>query len=267
MYYCSVNGQPVDVISIGDRGLAYGDGIFTTAKIASGKIELLTEHLNRLETSCHRLKLTAPDLSALQTQLSIIAKDYELAVLKIMITAGQGGRGYSRKGVLQSNVIISVHQCPSHYINWQERGIMLGDSAVRLGINPMFAGIKHLNRLEQVLIRNELDQKGEDDVVVCNINGDIIEASSANIFWLSNNILFTPDLSDSGVQGLMRDLILKQNPNTQITKAPLSVLTKAESIFICNTVMGIIAVKNYNGRELNIAKVNNIQHKIKELSL
>lgn len=267
MLYCSVNGHPVDVISISDRALAYGDGVFTTAKITFGKIELLNEHINRLVYSCEKLQLATPDVVALKTQLINLSKDYDLAVIKVLITAGQGGRGYSRYGATFPNIIISIHSYPLHYKNWQEEGITLTESTIKLGINPMLAGLKHLNRLEQVFIRNELDTKGEDDVVVTNINDHIIETSSANIFWCSKNVFYTPDLSDSGVKGLMRDLILKLNPHTQIVKAPLSVLIKAESIFICNSVMGIVAVKNYNGRELNTANINKLQNKIKELSL
>lgn len=252
MLFCSVNGQETDKVAVNDRGFAYGDGIFTTAKIHLGEIQLLSQHINRLVSGCSALNINFSNSNELIEQLKAIAKQFSEAVLKVMISAGSGGRGYSRIGTTEPTVVISVSSFPAHYHQWQQTGINLGISELKLGINPMLNGMKHLNRLEQVFIRQELDQRAEDDILVSNINGHIIETSSSNIFWRKENQLFTPKIENSGVSGLMREALLMQYPNTLVDDFSLSELSQAQSIFICNCVMGVVPIKMFNGKLLTI---------------
>jgi 4-amino-4-deoxychorismate lyase len=256
MYFQSVNGKQVNQISINDRGLAYGDGIFTTAKINQGQVELIHLHIKRLQTGCCLFKIKDIDFIALQNDLIECCKSYKLAVVKVVITSGEGGRGYSRVGVSRPNIIIKISEFPSKYFQWQTSGISLADSSIKLGINPMFAGVKHLNRLEQVLIRNELDQTNYDDLLVFNIFDDIIETTCANVFWFKEGELYTPEIKDSGVSGIQRSEIIRKHPETKIIKACASTIKKAESLFITNSIMEIVPIINYAGRELNIEQVH-----------
>ena len=261
MQYCSVNGQQQTDIEVTDRGLAYGDGLFTTAKIVDGQIVLLDKHIERLTLGCQQLKLTAPVMANLTEQLQSVAKAYPLAVLKVMITAGSGGRGYSRIGLSESatNVIIMVSDFPSHYSALAQQGINLGDSKQQLSSSPMLAGLKHLNRLEQVLLKAELDDRIEDDLIVTNCQGYVIEAISANLFYWLDGQLCTPDLSSSGVNGIIRQAILAKYPQTKVCQTKLSELKQAQGMFICNSLMGIIPVKTYNNRILAMDDVQRLQ--------
>lgn len=243
MLYCSINGQQTTSLSVTDRGFAYGDGLFTTAKIAAGKIALLPEHINRLRTGSEQLALMGIDFNSLTAELEQLAQHYELAVLKVVISAGSGGRGYSRIGAEQPTVVISIFDFPQHYITWQKQGISLGVSEQRLGLNPMLSGLKHLNRLEQVLLRAELDQTKFDDLVVLNIKNEVVETTCANLFWFNAGTLYTTQIDDAGVAGLMRASILAKYPQTVIKKADLAELLTAQEIFICNSVMGIVPVQ------------------------
>ena len=108
MYYCSVNGEQDQALSINNRGLAYGDGIFTTAKVINGKVQLLSAHIERLVDSCNKLSIALPDMDKIAAELIGVAKQFPLSVAKVIITAGNGGRGYSRQGCLESTVIISL---------------------------------------------------------------------------------------------------------------------------------------------------------------
>jgi len=259
MHYHSINGKINNEISIADRAFNYGDGIFTTAKISHGQIEYLAQHIARLSTSCDVFSINFSQKEDLILEITNQAKLYEQGVIKIVITAGQGGRGYSRKGVGKSNIVISIHDVPPHYEGWQEEGINLGIATHQLGLNPMLKGVKHLNRLEQVLIRAELDQQSKDDLVVTNINNQIIEASAANIFWFKDEQLFTPNLDESGVFGIIRQQVIDSTSDINIVKADIKVLEEATAIFICNCVMGIIPVKTYKNRGLMLKPVKNIQ--------
>lgn len=252
MKFCLVNGIEQNQIHIENRGLAYGDGLFTTAKIINGKIQYLSSHVQRLVLGCEKLVLFAPNKVELTEQLIQVAKPYKLAVLKVIITASNGGRGYARSIDPKSDIIIMVHDYPKHYEALAIKGITLGNSKQQIGINPMLSGLKHLNRLEQVLLRQELVNTKEDDLVVTNINDEVIEATSANLFFWLNDKLCTPDVTNSGVNGLMRQTILQQYPDTLIKKVTLAELANSPAMFICNSVMGIMPVKNYNGQHLSI---------------
>lgn len=255
MFYCSVNGQNKNELAINDRGLSYGDGVFTTAKVVNGKICQLNAHMQRLKVSCEKLKLAVPDINAIEQELTTAARQYAQAVAKVIITAGQGGRGYSRQGIANNNVIISFSSFPQHYLDWQQDGITMGISEYQLGINSHLAGIKHLNRLEQVLIRHELDARAEDDILVTNCNGIVVEGSSANVFWLKNNVWYTPKLVDSGVKGLKRQQILSKLAHLyqfEERQATLDELDDIQAMIITNCVMDVIPVHTFNNISLSI---------------
>ncbi|WP_114325488.1 aminodeoxychorismate lyase [Candidatus Colwellia aromaticivorans] len=267
MKFCLVNGVEHNQIDIENRGLAYGDGLFTTAKIIDGKIQYLSSHVQRLRLGCKQLALFAPNKVELTEQLSQVAKQYDLAVLKIIITASSGGRGYARSTDPNSDVIIMVHDYPKHYDELAIEGITLGDSNQHIGINPMLSGLKHLNRLEQVLLRQELVNTKEDDLVVTNVNNEVIEATSANLFFWLNGRLCTPDITNSGVNGIMRQTILQKYPDTLIKTVTLAELASSPAMFICNCVMGVMPVKNYNGQHLSIMLSQRVRNAVNQKAI
>jgi 4-amino-4-deoxychorismate lyase len=245
-----INGQHQGGLSVDDRGLAYGDGHFTTAKVVRGQIQYWPLHLERLKAASKQIKIAEVDWHALEAKAVELTQGCELGVIKIVLTAGSGGRGYSRQGCSASTVICSLHQYPAHYESWQQSGVKLGDSPIKLGLNPMLAGIKHLNRLEQVLIKADLEQQqladnSLDEVVVCDLHGHIIECNSANIFWYADEQWHTPDLSSSGVNGIMRQLICSHLKNVKQLQATPGDLLAADAVFICNSLLGIAPVISY----------------------
>ncbi len=254
MHYCSVNGRQQDNVAINDRALAYGDGIFTTAKICDGKIEFLSEHLTRLIEGSKYLGFSF-DKKKLVEEITSLATNYQSAVLKIIVSAGAGGRGYSRKGVSSSQTFVTVHDIPSHYPQWSQQGIHLANSSLALGLNPLLKGLKHLNRLEQVLIRAELDNSDCDDLLVADLNGNIIETSCANVFWFKGSKLYTPEISHAGVLGIYRKLILSFDKTIELVNVKPSSLVDCNAMFICNSVMGIVPIQTYHQQTLEIATI------------
>lgn len=267
MKFCLVNGVQQNQIDIENRGLAYGDGLFTTAKILDGKVQYLSSHVQRLLVGCGKLALCVPNEIELTEQLSQVAKQYNLAVLKVIITAGSGGRGYARSTVPTNEFIIMVHDYPMHYDELAIEGITLGNSKQKMGISPMLSGLKHLNRLEQVLLRQELSNTKEDDLVVTNINNEVIEATSANLFFWLDGKLCTPDVTSSGVNGIMRQTILQKYPDTLIKKVTFAELASSPAIFICNCVMGVMPVKHYNGQPLSITLPQHLRNTINQQAI
>jgi 4-amino-4-deoxychorismate lyase len=143
---------------------------------------------------------------------------------------------------------VSQHEFPDHYQKWQEQGISVAVSPVLLAKQPLLAGIKHLNRLEQVLIKQQLQQTSFDDVIVCDNEQHIIETSAANLFWRKGSDWYTPDLTGSGVDGVMRNQLLRyfathNNPAT-IIQTGLRAILAADEVFICNSLMKVVPVLN-----------------------
>ncbi|MEP1446946.1 MAG: aminodeoxychorismate lyase [Paraglaciecola sp.] len=241
-----VNGQQQQHITIADRGVQYGDGCFTTMAFRNSQIEFFDAHIERLKFSCKTLNIQFDKWTELTTCIFSSLRGVSDCVIKVMITRGTGGRGYSPEGASDPNYIVSQHSIPNNYAVWQNKGIKLTVSPIQLAKQPLLAGIKHLNRLEQVFIKQALLETKFDDAVVCDTQQKIIETSVANLFWYKNNHWFTPDLSKSGVQGVMRNQVLaemcQQGLKCHIVNHDLSELFDAQELFVCNSLMTIVPV-------------------------
>jgi 4-amino-4-deoxychorismate lyase len=243
-----VNGQKQQDIQIADRGFQYGDGCFTTMAFRNNRLEFFDAHINRLKLACNTLYIDFDKWSELESCIVNSLKAASDCVVKVMISRGVGGRGYSPKGAENPSFIITHLTIPAHYIFWQTKGIKLTISPIRLACQPLLAGIKHLNRLEQVLVKQALAQTGYDDAVVCDTQQKIIETSVGNLFWYKDNVWYTADLSESGVEGVMRNQILavmqQQGLECRVVKQDVSALFGAQQLFICNSLMVLVPVLN-----------------------
>ncbi len=258
-----INGLRDTQLNAADRGLAYGDGSFTTARVVRGKVQLQQAHIARLLLACQRLSITFPDTALLQSEIEMLAREIDQGVLKVMITRGLGGRGYSSVDCNNMTRIISAAQWPIQYTRWQQEGIRLGESQIPLGITPLLAGIKHLNRLEQVLIRRQLDQHNVahppkaalDDLLVCDGAGYLVECCAANLFWRKDNTLFTPKLDQAGVSGVMREHIMancdRLGWHCELVRETVQTLINADEIFICNALLPVVPVRFFRDRHFS----------------
>jgi 4-amino-4-deoxychorismate lyase len=241
-----VNGQAQQHIAIADRAVQYGDGCFTTIAFINGYLEFFDAHIQRLKEACEKLYIDFDHWSELKTCVFTSLKSADDCVVKIIISRGQGGRGYSPEGVGSASFILTQHQYPLHYYQWQKEGIRITQSPIQLARQPLLAGIKHLNRLEQVLIKHALLALDFDDAVVCDTQSNIIETSVGNLFWFKNNTWFTPDLTNAGVEGVMRNQVLSVLEGNQMkcqqVQADIDTLANAEEVFVCNSLMAIVPV-------------------------
>ncbi|ARU93649.1 aminodeoxychorismate lyase [Tatumella citrea] len=247
-----IDGAEADSISVTDRALQFGDGCFTTALVVNGQVVRIDDHLQRLKEACHRLAIPFTHWSVTEQEMQQLAAGHQQGVVKVLISRGSGGRGYAISGCDQPRRIISVSAYPTHYAQWRKQGIRLATSPVRLGLNPALAGIKHLNRLEQVLIRQFIDSAGVDEALVLDYHGRVVECCTANIFWRCGDELFTPRLDEAGVDGTMRRYLIRllsaQGYAVQQTAADASILQAAEEVFICNSLLPVVPVISIDGR-------------------
>lgn len=243
-----VNGQAADQISTADRGLLYGDGVFETLAVRDGQPLLWPQHLQRLAKSCARLAIPLQDTGTLLNEALLVCKGSARAVLKIIITRGPGGRGY-RFDISESRPtrIVALHPWPDYPVDARTGGVRVRVCATRLASNPLLAGMKHLNRLEQVLARNEWQDPLIAEGIMLDAAGHVIEGTASNVFWARDGVLHTPDLSECGVAGVMRDEIIVQSKKWSIpcvlAQINMENIMKAEEIFLCNSLIGIWPVR------------------------
>lgn len=254
-----INGEFTANLPVSDRAVQFGDGCFTTARVKNGSVRFLGQHIVRLQQACEKLLIPFREWSLLEREMQQLAAVESQAVLKVMITRGSGGRGYSAANCLQPTRILSVSAYPSFYPQWREQGINLVLSPVRLGINPHLAGIKHLNRLEQVLIRTHLEQTQAQEALVLDSDGWLTECCAANLFWRKGFEVFTPYVDKSGVNGTMRQHIIAclADSSWRVTEVRerLDSLAQADEVLICNALMPVIPVNQaeswqFESREL-----------------
>lgn len=248
-----INGKPRRQLPLGDRATQFGDGFFTTARVRAGLIDLLPYHLERLAQAAERLLFPMVDWQALRLEMRSVAELQRQGVLKVIISRGRGARGYSAADCKAPTRILSCAPAPAHYDAWRHRGVNLSLSPVRLACSPLLAGIKHLNRLEQVLVRAHLDRDaGADEALVLDTEGKVVECCAANIFWRKGNVVYTPDLTQAGVAGVMRRHIIRLLADSPFTldevRALPADLDDAQEVLICNALMPVLPVSRIEQR-------------------
>lgn len=244
-----INGIEQQTLAATDRATQFGDGCFTTARIIDGQIQFLAAHLQRLRQACERLFIPFADWPVLEREMNRLAKERDDGVVKVIISRGAGGRGYSAANCITPTRILSVSAKPAHYERWRQNGVTLALSPVRLGRNPLLAGIKHLNRLEQVLVRAHLEQTDADEALVLDSDGWLTECCAANLFWRQGRDVFTPRLDQAGVDGIMRQYCMRQLAssgfNVVEVNARQDMLQQAEEVLICNALMPVVPVRQW----------------------
>ncbi|PKF62602.1 aminodeoxychorismate lyase [Psychromonas sp. psych-6C06] len=261
-----INGLKTDQIDALDRGLAYGDGLFSTIKVEYGEVQLWPYHLQRLQLGAQRLFFPEVDWTLLTTEVMQIAtnvSDKASQVIKVILTRGSGGRGYSAEGCDSPLRIILTSAYPEFYSAWQKEGIDIIHCQTTLSSNKRLAGLKSLNRLEQVLIKHELESQHALEGIVCDDNGYVIEGCTANLFILFSAGWYTPIIDTSGVAGVQRRNILTLAAQSGIAVGERKIhkdeLMGARAICLSNALMGIVPVKKYQQQLLSLNDCTELQ--------
>lgn len=235
-----IDGVPGDQLPATDRGLAYGDGLFETMRVHHGRLLFPDAHLQRLRSGCERLGIRH-DLQQWQTWLAqALSEAAPESVLKLIITRGSGGRGYRPPEAQLPRCIISLHALPAPSGSDPANGCSVFVCRQRLAWQPALAGIKHLNRLEQVLASQEFPGSDWHEGLMLDYGDHVVEGTRSNLFLVVEGALLTPDLSRCGVAGVLREHLLAWfGDRVSVCDVPASALEAAEEMFICNSVLGI----------------------------
>jgi 4-amino-4-deoxychorismate lyase len=244
-----INGKPAMGLSVLDRGFVYGDGVFRTLAITKGVSQHWDLHYQKLHDDCARLNISCPEADTLLSDIqSLFANDDGVA--KIVITRGESARGYGYPDDIQANRILIKSTLPQYPEDNFANGVKLHLCELRLSHQTKLAGIKHLNRLENVLARHEWNDLRIADGLLLDRNGLVIECTMSNVFARFGNRLVTPLLDQCGVAGVTRDRVIANAAYLDLTASeeniPLSEFMEADEILICNSLFGVWQVAELN---------------------
>jgi len=248
------NAQPASHIDLLDRGFHYGDGCFTTARIRHNRIELYDRHMARLQISNQKLSLNANlDLIAESLQLLGESEGKLNGTLKIVLSRGVGQRGYS---LPDHPADLWLFYYPQTVQDFKFEQIQSGILQQALGLTmPSLVGLKTLNRLEQVLLKQEADQSGWPEALVTDVQGGVVEGVSSNCFIRINNTWITPELRYNGVFGVMRAEILQRMQDQGIVYEQryigMDEISHIRSLFFCNALSPMKIVTQFEQRTLD----------------
>jgi len=242
-----VNGLQTDLIDVRDRGLAYGDGVFRTLRISGGKAFCWRRHYQKLQDDCRALGLSCPSHAVLSKELNQVSAATPQCVVKIIVTRGPGVRGYRLTGEMQPTRIVIASAVPDYPSSYDEQGVRLRICDLKLSLQPRFAGIKHLNRLENVIARREWNDASIAEGLLLDIEEFVIGGTMTNLFMRKGNELWTPNLTRCGVAGVQRKRVLERAAAAGIPCAErhisLTQLLQADEIFVTNSVIGVWQVR------------------------
>ena len=242
-----INGSFDHAISPFDRGFAYGDGVFRTLVMREGSPENWPLHYQKLVADCSAIGIVCPSPELLMNDLQQLFLLDETAVAKIIVTRGEGNRGYTPPAVTAPMRVVVKSPMPQYPETRFVDGVNLTVCETRLALQPRLAGIKHLNRLENVLARMEWHSPNIADGIFLDINDNVIECTAANIFARFDDTLITPSLTQCGVAGVTRQRIIElaHTLALKIVVETLSLekLLSADEVIICNSLYGAWQVK------------------------
>lgn len=239
-----VDGQPGTQIPAHDRAFQYGDGVFRTMLVWDGAIQALQAQLDKLYADAAALALHAPGREELEHTLKTRALSLHRGVVKLLISAGDSARGYARSANASRWVVFSAPLPALDHSLWRN-GVIVADASWPLSENPLLAGIKHLNRLDQVMARRQLPQ-GCHESLMYDSHGQAVSGGMSNVLWYADGHWHTPALSRCGVAGQLRERIMHRlDSRLHIVAANREALQRADAIVLCNSVIGIWPVREW----------------------
>lgn len=251
-----------------DRGLQYGDGLFETMTARQGRVRFRALHQRRLAEGCRRLGI-APDADALWEEVDACAAATPDATLKLLVTRGSAiSRGYAPDGNEKARRVLYVFDGTTTATpSGQVRVIRLGAT---LGENALLAGLKHTNRLEQVLARAQLHGSGAFEGLMASSTGLLISGTMTNVFLRIRGEWMTPRVDRSGIAGIARAIVLREALREQFplreVEVPFAALDECEELFLTNVRLGVQPVTHLEERALQTGKwVQSLRQRIASL--
>lgn len=240
------------VVPISDRGFLYGDGLFETLRVSRSRPLWWSRHAARLQTGAELLRITLPwSCDELRRfALELIEKNaLPECLLRLTVSRGSGARGYSTKGANTPTLALTLHPLPA-----PPASVSMATATIRVATHDPLAAIKSANKLTQILARTEAEERGADEALLLNLEGDVAEAASSNVFWITNGTVATPPVHEGALAGVTREVVLELCRHRQIPTLEQQIsraqLLGMDGVFLTNSATGIIPVSEVDAQKL-----------------
>jgi 4-amino-4-deoxychorismate lyase len=238
-----VDGYPADHVPVLDRGFAYGDGVFRTMRAQAGRIAHWPLHYRKLQSDCERLQIACPGEALLRDDLDRVLAREPRCIVRITVTRGRGERGYAGFDAQLPVRVVATAALPAQRPFCEDQGVRVRWCRLALSHQPALAGVKHLNRLENVLARREWNETTIAEGLLCDAQGNAIGGTMSNLFILEGTRLVTPVLDRCGVAGVQRERLLGMGKHggldTTIEPVARDRLLAADQLYLVNSVIGL----------------------------
>lgn len=250
------HGSRIESIPVDDRGLHYGDGLFETIAIRDARPRFWSAHVDRLTSGAERLGLQIPVANILERDLeralALTTANTGFCTAKIVVTGGVGPRGYGREEGQPCRTLVGIFDGRELPRESYTEGVEVALCETALSDQPRLAGLKTLNRLDQVLASREWHAEETFEGLMCDGNGRLVCGTRTNLFLIRDNHILTPALERCGVGGIMRRRILEGLSGNQIecsvADVPATALDDADEVFLCNSQIGVLPVRSCGER-------------------
>lgn len=244
-----VDGTESGRVDAADRGLAYGDGVFRTVRVKNGIAQHWGRQRAKLAADCRALGIEFPS-QILEPELERMCAAEPDCALKIVITRGSGERGYRYvSGAPVTRILLSA-PLPDHSQHG-DNGVSVRLCRLKLAHQPALAGVKHLNRLENVLARAEWTDPGVAEGILCDLQGCVIGGTMTNLFIVKHGRLETPSVQCCGVAGVTRDRVIeaagRHDVVCKVTMLMMRDVLDADEVFLVNSLAGAWPVSDIEG--------------------
>jgi len=226
---------------VDDRSSQFGEGLFETMRTDSrGSLPLWSWHRQRLQEGCERLHFPETALVDVETSLQQLTLPTSAGV-KLLVSRGSSRQGYGYQRDGHVNLRWSAFVAPEWRVRQQPQGLCIGVNPVCLSPQPLLAGLKHTNRLEQVLARGAFEPGWDESLMRLQQSDQVVEGTMSNLIWLEKGQALTPRVDQAGVNGVIRRWLMSQHVMTE-AECTLARLKAADGVILTNSIMGLVPV-------------------------
>ena len=238
-------------VPVNDRGFLLGDGLFETTRVADGRPFRFAQHLDRLARGADFLKIKLPFApQELERFAGLLIEQNKMpdAILRLTLTRGPGGRGYALASEGKPTILMTLHPAPEPA---NSAGWSLVTSSFRISAADPLASFKTTSKILHVMARAEAAERGADEALLLNTNGEAAETAGGNLFWVHDDTICTGPAEGGALPGVTRAVVLEICERLKLKTAQRLIkpaaLKNSEGIFITQSVFGVVPVAKLDG--------------------
>ncbi len=242
-------------IGTGNRAFRYGDGLFESIRVCKGVPLFFAHHYSRFILGLDVLRIEIPEHwqpDFLKKTIEELCRSNGQLNARVRLSAWRSGGGYYLPGEHSAELLIESSGLSDPFYAWPSQGLRIDLAEdIHLG-NRALDRIKSANALPYIMAAIQAKERGLDDLILCDAQGHLLEASSSNLFLFREGVLYSPNPELGGIDGIMRRVLVKIARKEGISFVSTELNTEdlllAEEIFLSNAISGIRWVSSFRDR-------------------